>query len=272
MYVVESVEQVIETYMGPTIYLSVFLACILYGFCRGDEKGRKRLAFALALSVLFIFNNFSLKLMGKVTGIKTYYRFIWAVPLLPMIAWAGTKAVMERKKWWEKAVVCVLLLALFRGGVSPFLTEGSIRVPENIYNLPQDAIKVCEIIAKDKDEEHPVVVFDGELQTRARLYDPSLVWGITRKSYQDHSNVEGYEDMPRKYRLQNALIRMANNGMKDQPKRLARALKKHKVDYIVTYSSYGMEEYLGQLGYGLVDSTGTRDVFARKENELEGNP
>lgn len=271
MYGIESVGQVFETYMGPTAYLSLFLVCIVYGFCHGDERGRKRLIFAVILSVLFIFNGLSLRLMGKVTGITTYYRFIWAVPVLPMIAWVGTKAVMERKKLWEKAAVCVLLLALFGGGTSTFLTEGSIRVPENIYNLPGDVIAVCEIIDKHKEKEHPVVAFESESQTRARLYDPTLVWAISRKAYQKHNNAEGYEEVSKKYRPQKAIIRAVNHGMKDEPERLAEALAKEKVDYIVTFSSFGMDAYLEQVGYGLVDSTGTRSVYARKENDLEVN-
>ena len=57
--------------------------------------------------------------------------------------------------------------------------------------------------------------------------------------------------------------------MKDEPDRLAEALAKEKVDYIVTFSSFEMDAYLEQVGYGLVDSTGTRSVYARKENDLE---
>ncbi len=271
MYTVESVKQVIETYMGSTVFLSLFLVCMVYVFCHGDEKGRKRFAFVVILSVLFIFNNLSLRLMGKVTGINTYYRFLWAVPILPVIAWVGTKAVMDCRKLWEKAVVCVLLLTLFVGGTSTFLTEGSIRIPENIYNLPKDVIEVCEIIEQDKDKEHPVVVFDGEFQTRARLYDPSLVWGIGRKVYQEHNNAEGYENVPKQYIAEKAIIRAVNYGMKDEPRRLARALDKRNVDYIVTFCSFEMDAYLEQVGFGLVDVTETRSVYARKENDLEVN-
>lgn len=271
MYVIESVEQVVETYMGPTVYLSLFLVCVVYGFCHVDGKGRKRLVSVIVLSILFIFNELSLRLMGMVTGIRTYYRFIWAVPILLIIAWVGTKAVMERKKLWERAVVCILLLALFQGGTSTFFSEGSIRVPENIYNLPDDIIEVCEIIDKHKEKEHPVVAFESESQTRARLYDPSLVWGISREAYQRYNNAEGYEGVGKKYKTQKAIIRAVNHGMKDEPEQLAKSLTDRKIDYIVTFSSFELDAYLQQVGYGLVDSTGTRSVYARIENDLEVN-
>lgn len=269
MYIVESVAQVFETYMGETMFLSVFLVCVIYSFCHGNEDNRKRLLLVVILGILFIFNDFSLKLMGKLTDIKTYYRFIWAIPILIMIAWAGTKAVVERKKLWERAVVVILLLALFQGGTSTFLVEGSVRVPTNIYNLPDDVIRVCDIIEADKDKEQPVVIFDFESQMAARLYDPSLVWGIGRKAYQLHDNADGYEGVEKRYRMEKAMIRAVNHGVKDDAKRLSKALKKKHVDYIVTLNIYEMGDYFDQIGYRLVDSTDNRSVYTRKENDME---
>ena len=39
MYVVESVQQVFETYMGQTVFLTLFLVSLIYCFCKVDEKG-----------------------------------------------------------------------------------------------------------------------------------------------------------------------------------------------------------------------------------------
>lgn len=271
MYGIENVSQVFELYMGVTVFMPMFLVCVIYSFCHGDEIGRKRLAFIIILSVLLIFNNLSFRLIGKLTGTETYYRFIWAVPILPVIAWAGTKAVMERKKLWEKLAVCVLAVALFRGGTSTFLTEGSIGVPENIYSLPDDAVQVCEVIEQDKDKERPVVIFDLECQLAARLYDPKLVWGISRKAYQEYNNIDGYENVKKKYRAEKAMIHAVNFGVKDEGKRLSGALKKKKVDYIVTFTAYGMDSYFAEAGYGLVDVRGERSIYARIESDLEVN-
>lgn len=265
MYV-ENVVQVFQTYRGGTMFLSVFLACVMYGFCYGSETRRKRLVFIFILGILFVFNEISLKIIGKFTDVSTYYRFIWAIPILPVIAWAGTKAVTERKKLWEKAAVFVLLGFLLFSARSTFLTEGSVRIPENIYNLSNDVIAVCDIIEKDKDKEHPVVIFDFECQMAARQYDPSLVWGISRKAYQDYDDTEGYENVRRRYRAEKALIHAVNHGIKNEKKRLSRALRKKNIDYIVTLNVYEMDDYLAQIGYELVGHTESRSVYARTEN------
>lgn len=265
MYV-ENVVQVFQVYRGGAMFLSVFLACVIYGFCYGSETRRKRLVFIFILGILFVFNEISLKIIGKLTDVSTYYRFIWAIPILPVIAWAGTKAVTERKKRWEKAAVFFLLCLFLCSGRSTFLTEGSVRIPENIYNLPNDVIQVCDIIEKDKDKERPVVAFDFECQMSARQYDPLLVWAISRKAYQNYDNIEGYENVRKRYRAEKALMNAVNHGNKDEKKRLLRALRKRNVDYIVTLNVYEMDDYLAQIGYELVDHTEARSVYARTEN------
>lgn len=263
MYNVESIEQMFQIYFGTTMFLWAFFVSMIYGFCYSKDNGTKRLTFIFILSILFVFNDFSMKLVGKVTGVETYYRFIWAIPILPLIAWAATKVVMEREKRWEKAVVIALLFALFWNGKNSFITEGSVRIPENIYNLPEDVLEVCDIIEADKEEENPIVAFDYESQTAARLYNPSLIWGISRRAYQNYNDAEGYENVG-KYKSEKALIHAVNFGIQGEQELLARALKKKKIDYIVTLTAYGMDDYFLQLGYELVDSTGTRNVYVRR--------
>lgn len=262
---VENVAQMFQAYRGNTMFLSVFFVCVIYGFCYGNEIRRKRVLFIFILGILFVFNEVSLRLIGKLTDISTYYRFIWAIPILPVIAWTGTKVVTERKKRWEKAAVFVLLCFVLWSGKDSFVTEGSVRIPENIYNLPNDVIQVCDIIDKDKDKEYPIVAFDLECQMMARQYDPTLVWAISREAYQDYDNTDGYENVKKGYRAQKTLIHAVNHGVKEERKRLSRALKKKKVDYIVTLSAYEMDDYLEQVGYELVGFTEQRSVYARKE-------
>lgn len=263
MYGVEGIQQIFKTYAGETVFLQAFLICLIYGFCSGRESGRKRVLLMFLLSVLFVFNNLSIKLLGKVTDPATFYRFIWAVPILPLIAWAGVKAVYSREKRWERAAVLGLMFCVFWSGRSSFVTEGTIRVPENVYNIPEDVIQVCQVIDRDKKEQSPVVIFDYECQMWARLYDPSLVWGIRRNAYQFHNDMEGYENAG-KYKHEKIMIHAVNYGVKGEQEKLSKALDKKDVDYIVTPTEFQMDAYLEEVGYQLVDTAGRRSVYARK--------
>ena len=44
-----------------------------------------------------------------------------------------------------------------------------------------------------------------------------------------------------------------------------KTLKKKKVDYIVTLTAFEMDAYLDEIGYELVDVSGTRSVYTRKK-------
>ena len=72
MYNVEGILQTFQVYGGFTSFLALFLASVIYGFCHGREEERKRFFFLFVLSVLFVFNDLSMNLVGKVVGTATY--------------------------------------------------------------------------------------------------------------------------------------------------------------------------------------------------------
>ncbi len=254
--------QTIQDYMGETIYLPMFLCCLLICYCTGKKDSRKRILWLSVLGILAIFNNVSIRVIGKFTDTITYYRFLWAVPVLLAIAYVITKAITGLRKIWEKAVVLGVVLLLSWGFGSSFVTEESLRFPENKYNLPAEAIAVCDIIAQDKDEERPVVAFDMGTQLASRAYDPSIVWGIRRKAYIEHNDMEGYEEAG-KYKADKVLIHAVNYGVQGEGELLKKALSKRKVDYIVTFTGYGMDAYFEGLGYSLVGRCGEKSVYGK---------
>ncbi|MCI9530638.1 MAG: hypothetical protein HFH38_02610 [Lachnospiraceae bacterium] len=262
MFQIEDIAQMVQAYMGETIYLPIFLCCLLFCYCTGKETSRKRMLLSALLSIVLVFNNFSMRMIGKVTDIITYYRFLWAVPILFIIAYTVTKSIYGHKKPLDKAVAIGFALLLFLGWGSSFLTESCRWFPENKYNLPSETIAICDMIAQDKSTERPVVAFDMGTQLSARLYDPSLVWAIRRTAYTQHNDTEGYGSAG-KYRPDKILIHAVNYGMQGEPKRLSHALSKKKVDYLVTFTSYGMDAYLEGLGYPLLGRCGEKSVYAK---------
>lgn len=265
MYGVEGIVQTFQTYAGSTLFLALFLICLLFCYCTGEDIARKRIAIISVLSVLVVFNNISMKIVGKITSLSTYYRFIWALPVIPVIAYVAARVITERKKWMDKAVVTAVVFLVFWGWKSSFITEGSFQLPGNKYNLPNDTVAVCDIIKEDKSKECPVVIFDMEMQLSARTYDASLIWGISRNAYMNHNDMEGYENAG-KYRNEKIMIHAVNYGVQGESKKLSRALAKKEVDYIVTFTSFGMDAYFDSIGYELIGIGGDRSVYAKKSD------
>lgn len=262
MFQTGDIVQIIQAYMGETIFLPIFLCCLLICYCTGKKDTRKRILWLSVLGILAIFNNVSIRIIGKFTDTVTYYRFLWAVPVLLVIAYVITKSITGRRKLLEKMVILGAVLLLFWGFGSSFVTEDSLRFPENKYNLPAEAIAVCDLIAQDKEEERPVVAFDMGTQLASRAYDPSIIWGIRRKAYIEHNDMEGYEGSG-KYKADKVLIHAVNYGVQGEGKLLRKALSKRKVDYIVTFTSYGMDGYFGELGYSLIGTCGEKSVYRK---------
>lgn len=268
MYGVENVFQTFQNYGGTTMFFPLFFVCLIYCYRKAEETGKKRLVWYGFLAVLILFNDISRKIIGKFTDVSTYYRFIWAVPVLIVIAYVFCCVWKSSKGKKEKALVLVLSFFALILGQSSFLYQDCFRLPPNEYNVSNDVLETCDIIKEHKQKERPVVIFDLEIQMSARLYDPSLIWGISRKAYIEQNNMEDYHSAG-KYKNQKILIQAVNYGDKSAGEDLRNALRKGKVDYIVTSSDYDMDEYLQQLGCEVAGRSSTRTVYFNKD--LEGN-
>lgn len=267
MYGVENVFQTFQNYGGTTMFLPVFLICLIYCYHKAEAAGKKRLIWYGLLAVIFVFNDISRKIIGKFTDVSTYYRFIWAVPVLIVIAYVLCHMLKSSSGRKEKVMILVLSFFVLMFGQSSFLHQDCFRLPNNQYNVSEDVLETCDIISGHKQKERPVVIFDLEIQMAARLYDPSLIWGISRKAYIEQNNMEDYHSAG-KYRNQKILIQAVNYGDKSAGEELRNALKERKIDYIVTFSDYDMDEYLQQLGCEVVGHSRTRTVY---NVDLEGN-
>lgn len=266
MYEIENVFQTFQSYGGTTMFLPIFFVCLIYCYCKAEEAGKKRLIWYGILAVLFVFNDVSRKIIGKFTDVSTYYRFIWAVPVLIVIAGIFCHILENSKGKREKACILVLSCFVLLLGQSSFLYQGCFKLPGNEYNVSDDVLKTCDIIKEHKQEERPVVIFDLEIQMAARLYDASLIWGISRKAYIEQNNMEDYHDAG-KYKDLKILIQAVNYGDKSAGEDLRNALRNRKVDYIVTSSDYDMDEYLQQLGCEVVGRSTTRTVYFNMDSE-----
>ncbi len=263
MYGIDGMAQMIWEYAGGTAYWPAFFLCLAACFLMAGGTGRKRVIGIFLLAVLLIFNDVSLKVLGKFADSSTYYRFLWAVPLIPVISYVLTKALTGRGKAWQKALIAALAFAVLACWHSGFYREGCLRPWDNKYGISGDVVEACRLVAGDSEEENPVVVFDIEAQMSARIYDPSIRWGIGRNAYVRYNDRKGYRRVPKRYRPDKALIHAANYGIMTEPGRLRRALRKRKVDYVVTFTEFGMDSYLEGMGFTLVGRTGGRSVYGK---------
>lgn len=259
MYNAENLIQVFQNYAGTTVFLILFPICLFYCYLTGKQEDKKRFLLIISLSILLIFNDISKALIETlITG--TYYRFLWAVPILLLTAYMITRILTERKKGAEIVVILIITSAMlfYNSGTFPSIAS----LPDNKYAVSDDVIQVCDIIEQDKDKDRPIVIFDLEMQLSARTYNASFIWGISRNAYMNCNDLDDYESAG-KYRNQKIMIQAVNYGVQGEGDVLAEALLEKNVDYLVTFTAFEMDEYFEEIGYVLVGRSDSRSVYGK---------
>ncbi len=241
---------VLKQYNGDSLYLAAFAGSLVLLWLKERKTGQgntgKKAAAAVLLSVVFIFNEFAYRIMGKLTDITTYYRFFWMLPVLFVTAYHLTEAFTGRKKRQICAAALIFAVCLGFGANFFFLNRANINRPQNIYGLDPDAVAVAEAVMADwgSTKEQPVAAFDMYLEYQVRTYEPRILWGISRKAYLYQAK-HGYNH--KKYVRQQHIIAAVNEGIQNDSRALRRSLDKTGVDYLVIRTEFDMDSYLAQI-------------------------
>lgn len=244
---VNSILETVKNYIGESVFGAVFIMCLIIILVYQKKQDKKYTATLILLSILVVFNSFSMKVVGIVTDGATYYRFLWAVPVIIVIAYAVTESI---KRVGDKLVGLVIIgmfaAMMFVGGTG-YINGNSIRYPGTTEKIPGDVKAICEIIEENKQEERPVCVFDLATQLMVRSEDASIVWGIGRRPYMFVME-NGYDNDSGRYKRSENLIKVVNSGIKIQKRKLKNALKHKNIEFLVIKKEFQMTEYLEKAG------------------------
>ena len=100
---------------------------------------------------------------------ETYYRIIWTIPM-GMITAYGACSLFAKHKRIGLAVTSVLIVLC--GSLvykSDYITKA-----ENLYHIPDAVIKVCDLIAPEKEESRVTALMPPELIHFVRQYDARI--------------------------------------------------------------------------------------------------
>ena len=162
---VNRVWKVVQQYNGQSIIPIIILIGILFLVVR-EKKNTNYLIVYLGV-LLLTFNEVTYYLIRKLGEGMTYYRFLWMIPMVIISAYVIMKLfemIDSRKRKVFAAGICALCFAM-TSGIS---MQQFFQFPENIYQMPQNTVDVCDIIEKDRQEKSPVTV----------LADNSIMYGI----------------------------------------------------------------------------------------------
>lgn len=185
-----SVIETFQNYIGTGSIVIWFLLALLYLLYSEKHKARRILfVYAPILLLLLFFNPLFAKLFFALVGEEIYFRNLWLLPIIVVIAYAAVQIFgkLKGKKAVSFAVIVVLLIA-FSGRLvyrNPLYSKA-----ENPYHVPNAVVHVCDAI--EVPEREVMAVFPRELLLYVRQYSPvvrmpygrdALIWGANWALY-----------------------------------------------------------------------------------------
>ncbi len=162
----------LKLYTGLRFIAVLYLAGVIYLLITEKEKRIRVLMVYTPLTVLAIFlcPLFRKFFVGAGLDGETYYRVLWLLPIGITIAYAGCKLFSAHKR----IGLIVMSAAVIVCGTCVYTNQNVTRA-ENLYHLPDSAVKVCDFLNEQGKGEYIKVVVPQELVHFVRQYDADIM-------------------------------------------------------------------------------------------------
>lgn len=140
MYEVYDVFEMFNRLVGNQLWLSLFLAALLYAFLRGSKAQKTAMITAIAVFFLFI-NNHVLRVLRAMGKGDVFYRNLWIIPIMTVI-WLAFVDLFRR---WRYVVPRVLMVA---GALAALYFAESPPPLLSLAASPLDTLLVSEDVAQ----------------------------------------------------------------------------------------------------------------------------
>lgn len=234
----------IQQYMNHSPLPYIYLVSLVFLAFRGKEK-RRMVFWPSVLIMLVILNPVCYGLIWTKLITYAFWRMLWMIPMLPVIACAVMELGTLCKKVWLAPVLTVAMIAVFFvKGDNLYQQPGVWTKAENAYKLPQATLDVGAKLLEL--EEEPIVIAPVSLYSYLRQYDGRIrmVYGRDAETY-----IQPIEDPE----ILELVQMMAVNG--GDCRRFTELARAHHANLIVLpeENGFGAMEYNGYEPVATVD-------------------
>lgn len=168
----ENIWNVIAWYFGSSVVIAAFLILMTVHRAGRKKENRNYAAFCIVMGLL-LWNNVTYGLIKKLGEGDTYYRFLWVFPVALFLAYflmEGWDKIRSSAKRAVFAVMAVFIIFLYSGST----LKDWVTLPENIYQLSDDKIELCDLIDEVSGGERVVVYGEDDLLYGVREYNANI--------------------------------------------------------------------------------------------------
>ena len=177
-----------EGYIGTGMIAGLFLAAAIYLYVAEKNKTTRILFLYIPVVILLLyFCPFFAAVVFLFTGDEIYYRLLWLVPIVPVLAFTSVKIITgcegSKKVWTGLAMSGMIILSGSLVYQSPYFSKA-----QNVYHVPQAVVEICDEIRMD--DKWIMAVFPSELIQYVRQYDPLVCMPYGREVLVERWNIK----------------------------------------------------------------------------------
>lgn len=217
-----------EQYAADSWYLYLLGAALLFLLitCRKRKTNGVWLIAAVLFAVLYLWPVTAGIIMKNFIGRSVYWRMLWVLPAVLIIAFAGASFLGMFKKKWLQNLLCVFLAAAVILGGTCMYFQGNYSAGENLYKLPSATVPLCDMISEDAQAngiDQVKVLVPNQLLCYIRQYEASFLMPYGRNAFK-------YEDLTQN---QAGLFSQMSSEDEADPETLNMLLENEKCNYFV---------------------------------------
>ena len=170
-----------NNYWGDSFVPWLLLAAVVYLLIfRRKKESTKYVLLYLAAALVLFFCPVTAKIIQACIGETVYWRVLWLVPSTPVIAFAMTEFLKERKSAAKIAALalCAVLIVISGKGI---YQAGNYHLVHNYQKVPDEVAGICEMVKKDAGDALFLLAADNYIGPYVRVYDPSIQLMVTRE-------------------------------------------------------------------------------------------
>lgn len=159
-----------EGYIGTGMIAGLFLVAVIYLFVAEKNKNTRIIFLYMPVIILILyFCPFFAAVVYAFVGEEIYYRLLWLVPIVPVLAYAAVRIIMtctgKKRIAVGAAIGGIILLSGSLVYESPYFSKA-----QNACHVPDTVVEICDAIEVEGREVK--AVFPAEFLQYVRQYSP----------------------------------------------------------------------------------------------------
>ena len=182
-----------KQYGGSGMIVGWFLIAVVYLWFTEKEYAKRKILVWLPIGlVLLFFCPFVVIFMETMAEEDVYWRLLWSIPMLVVIAYAGVVVIRMQegiKRYFSIAALVVLICVS-----GNYLYDNSgFQKTENLQHIPEEVIEICDAITVEGREV--MAAFPVEMLMYVPQYTPFVHMPYGREVVLQSEGIINYDDL-----------------------------------------------------------------------------